>query len=292
MAEEKKQDHPNAQLSNGRYSLTILQIQDKLELNLRDKTTKYTYQSSFDSHELQKCGFSNTQVSNLESVSKFIQSAKDNEQGIDIQFDISIENTGSDAIITITRNDDFFPMLITLRLKQSPIDKVDILEQHILDLQTENKQLKKLIVPKGSIVMWSGNANEIPDGWMLCDGNNGTPDLRNRFIMGCGQQMDVGDFGGSEQHHHNINIHGHQLTVEEIPEHYHKSVGFGFSCVDNLQWGAGTQWGFQAYDDPNDCNMRRTTAVGGNQSHSHNNTCDNASSLPPYIVLAFIIKIA
>ena len=41
-------------------------------------------------------------------------------------------------------------------------------------------------VPKGVIVMWSGEADEIPDGWALCDGSNGTPDLRSRFIVGAG----------------------------------------------------------------------------------------------------------
>lgn len=40
------------------------------------------------------------------------------------------------------------------------------------------------VVPKGVIVMWSGEVDEIPEGWALCDGNSGTPDLRSRFIVG------------------------------------------------------------------------------------------------------------
>ena len=38
--------------------------------------------------------------------------------------------------------------------------------------------------PIGSIVSYNGDINDIPDGWLLCDGNNGTPDLSDRFIRG------------------------------------------------------------------------------------------------------------
>lgn len=40
------------------------------------------------------------------------------------------------------------------------------------------------IIPSGVIVMWSGSIASIPSGWLLCDGTNSTPDLRNRFIIG------------------------------------------------------------------------------------------------------------
>ena len=40
------------------------------------------------------------------------------------------------------------------------------------------------IVPSRAIIMWSGAANEIPTGYVLCDGNNSTPDLRNKFVVG------------------------------------------------------------------------------------------------------------
>ena len=42
-------------------------------------------------------------------------------------------------------------------------------------------------IPSGVIVMWSGQTDTIPDGWALCDGTDGTPDLRTRFVLGaCG----------------------------------------------------------------------------------------------------------
>lgn len=39
-------------------------------------------------------------------------------------------------------------------------------------------------IPSGVIVMWSGSSDNIPEGWFLCNGDNGTPDLRDRFIVG------------------------------------------------------------------------------------------------------------
>jgi hypothetical protein len=38
--------------------------------------------------------------------------------------------------------------------------------------------------PSGGIIMWSGTIATIPSGWLLCNGSSGTPDLRNRFIIG------------------------------------------------------------------------------------------------------------
>jgi hypothetical protein len=52
-------------------------------------------------------------------------------------------------------------------------------------------------IPSGVIVAWSGTASDIPNGWVLCDGNNGTPDLLGRFIKGI--ERDSLDFDGSEE---------------------------------------------------------------------------------------------
>ena len=52
-------------------------------------------------------------------------------------------------------------------------------------------------VPTGAIMMWSGASTAIPTGWVLCDGTNSTPDLRNRFVIGAGDTYAVGATGGS-----------------------------------------------------------------------------------------------
>jgi hypothetical protein len=44
-------------------------------------------------------------------------------------------------------------------------------------------------VPSGGIIMWSGSIANIPSGWVLCNGLNGTPDLRNSFVVGAYQDV-------------------------------------------------------------------------------------------------------
>ena len=64
----------------------------------------------------------------------------------------------------------------------------------IMLLFYKNNQIN---LPKGIIVSWYGSIEEIPKGWALCDGNNSTPDLRNRFIIGGGDKYDIGQTGGN-----------------------------------------------------------------------------------------------
>jgi hypothetical protein len=51
-------------------------------------------------------------------------------------------------------------------------------------------------IPAGSIIMWSGSIGAIPSGYVICDGTNGTPDLRDRFVVGSGNTFAVGNTGG------------------------------------------------------------------------------------------------
>ncbi len=48
--------------------------------------------------------------------------------------------------------------------------------------------------------MWSGAVDAIPNGWTLCNGQNNTPDLKNRFIVGAGDEYSVGDVGGVKEY--------------------------------------------------------------------------------------------
>ena len=64
-------------------------------------------------------------------------------------------------------------------------------------LEKIQKEFPSKLLPKGVIVSWFGSIEEIPKGWALCDGNNTTPDLRNRFIIGGGDKYDIGQKGGN-----------------------------------------------------------------------------------------------
>ena len=78
-------------------------------------------------------------------------------------------------------------------------------------LETKLTSVSNLTVPKGSILMWSGSIGTIPAGWALCNGANGTPDLRDRFIVGAGLSYSVAATGGSTtaDHTHPIAAHYH-----------------------------------------------------------------------------------
>lgn len=78
-------------------------------------------------------------------------------------------------------------------------------------------------VPTGAIMMWSGASTAIPDGWVLCDGTNSTPDLRNRFVIGAGSTYAVGATGGSTARSIIGNVTaGPQVTVSTsaLPPYY------------------------------------------------------------------------
>jgi len=80
--------------------------------------------------------------------------------------------------------------------------------------------IKTHAVPMGVILMWSGLEVDIPTGWLLCDGLNGTPDLRDKFVMGAGTGgvQEPGNTGGIENHAHGNTIepggsHTHPITI-------------------------------------------------------------------------------
>lgn len=70
--------------------------------------------------------------------------------------------------------------------------------------------------PTGIIAIWSGSAASIPTGWLLCDGTNGTLNLRDKFIVGAGSTYAVGDTGG---------VDTVTLSVAQMPSHTHTVAG-------------------------------------------------------------------
>lgn len=107
----------------------------------------------------------------------------------------------------------------------------------------------------GLIYLWSGAIANIPAGFVLCNGANGTPDLRDRFVVGAGTTYNPDDVGGSVNHNHGFTGDGH---VHEIA-------------------GGGDIAGGGVFDE--------FTA-----SEVATGTTDNGSSLPPYYALAYIMK--
>lgn len=120
-------------------------------------------------------------------------------------------------------------------------------------------------VPPGTICMWSGSIVSIPAGWALCNGSNGTPDLRDKFVVGAGSGYAVGATGGEATH---------VLTIDEMPSHSH-NIRAGNELGQD-PW-AGVKWVFGQKDV-----YQSTESAGGGQAHNN---------LPPYYALAYIMKL-
>jgi len=133
-------------------------------------------------------------------------------------------------------------------------------------------------VPTGGIIMWSGGS--IPSGWALCDGSNGTPDLRNRFIVGAGSSYTGGDVGGSKDAV--VVSHTHSITD---PGHVHNSQYDNRTPGSIDYTGAGSEIGGMGspYTYP-------TTAAVTGITIDTNGVSGTNKNLPPYYALAFIMK--
>ena len=122
------------------------------------------------------------------------------------------------------------------------------------------------LVPRGSIIMWNGTTP--PDGWAICDGNNYTPDLRNRFIVGVGSGYGLGATGGEAEH---------TLTIAEMPSHTHQHnhapVYFSDTGGGDMAQGGGTKATPPKWT---------TDPTGGGKPHENR---------PPYYALCYIMKL-
>lgn len=109
---------------------------------------------------------------------------------------------------------------------------------------------------KGIIAIWSGAVVAIPFGWQLCNGSNGTPDLRDRFIVGAGGTSAPGATGGAANHLHGANLgtHSHDLPTGAV-----------------IASGSGRNY------------VSTSSLVEG--------ATDEAEGLPPYYALCFIMHI-
>jgi hypothetical protein len=121
-------------------------------------------------------------------------------------------STGTDSAIS-TALEDYAP-LESPALTGTPSAPTPVTTDDSTTIATTGftQALMQAMLPAGVITMWSGSILTIPAGWVLCDGTNATPDLRNRFIVGAGDDYSVADNGG-EAHS--------TLTTAELPGHTH-----------------------------------------------------------------------
>ena len=140
-------------------------------------------------------------------------------------------------------------------------------------------------IPSGGIILWSGSIGSIPAGWVLCNGSNGTPDLRNRFVVGAGSTYAVDATGGSADAI--VVSHTHTATsVVTDPQHLH-----GITTVaDNSGSTTGivrTSIGGSISTINTASNSTGITVATTNASAGTSGTNAN---LPPYYALCYIMK--
>jgi len=151
----------------------------------------------------------------------------------------------------------------------------------------------------GMIMLWSGSIASIPSGWALCNGSNGTPDLRNRFVVGASQD-DSGvaktnvtgsltQTGGSKDAIVVSHSHNYAGTTSAVGDHSHTFTTYE---PDDGSTGPGV-----AADNQNDPVNTGTTNPAGAHSHTFSGTTLSSGSsgtnanLPPYYALAYIMKL-
>ncbi|KAJ6239507.1 sowah [Anaeramoeba flamelloides] len=141
---------------------------------------------------------------------------------------------------------------------------------------TEVINFNESTIINNQVILWT--EKKIPEGWIICDGQNGTPDLSGRFFMGSGTQ-NFGSKGGEEKV---------TLTINELPSHSHTLVDPGHnhklprgdkrwnSGSGNTFWGGNTNGSIQS--SKTGISIQKT---GNNKSHNN---------LPPYFVGHYIMK--
>lgn len=146
------------------------------------------------------------------------------------------------------------------------------------------------VIPSGVILLWSGSTSNIPTGWVLCDGQNSTPDLRNRFVVGAGSNYAVAATGGADSV---------TLTTSQIPSHNHTATststvtdpGHSHSFLGTAPSG-GTGDSSRIAEPYTRTTSSATTGISVSTSTSIGNTGGGGSheNRPPYYALAYIMK--
>ena len=173
------------------------------------------------------------------------------------------------------------------------------------DVATLGSNLSLYAIPSGGIIMWSGSILTIPVGWLLCNGLNNTPDLRNRFIIGAnsddssiaktnitGSQTQT---GGSKDS--TVVEHTHTATsVVTDSGHFH-NTGYSNNASVAPRYGSTTTTSTNIEDaygssyrttSPN--TSTATTGVTVATTNALTGVSGTDTNLPPYFALAFIMK--
>lgn len=138
--------------------------------------------------------------------------------------------------------------------------------------------------PQGGIIMWSGSIDSIPSGWALCDGTNGTPDLRNRFVIAAGGNYDVGATGDGSIPSH---THAFSATTNSTGSHSH--------AITYVSGEGGEDFEGSVYQNVGNYYFSHSTEDAGAHAHTVSGTTGahgaGTQNIAVYYALAYIMKL-
>jgi hypothetical protein len=140
------------------------------------------------------------------------------------------------------------------------------------------------VIPSGMISIWYGSVGSVPIGWYLCDGTNGTPDLRDRFIVGAGNTYSVGATGGTADaivvdHTHTAS----STSVVTDPGHVH-----AIPITLDGGWPVGS--GNARAGSTNSSSATTGITVATTTTNANTGVSGTNKNLPPYYALAYVMK--
>lgn len=171
--------------------------------------------------------------------------------------------------------------------------------------------LRDAAAPVGGIIMYSGLAADLTANWKICDGTAGTPDLRDKFIVGSGSAYALAATGGSKDAivvSHSHTLSGNTSTESATHSHAvsdpgHSHTGGEYGGVNNFApGGLGTQARFAGAPGAFSTDSATTGITLGTESATHTHALSGSTStagaaatnanLPPYYALAFIQRVS
>jgi len=139
------------------------------------------------------------------------------------------------------------------------------------------------IMPRGVIEIFAGTLASIPSGWRLCDGTEGTPDLRSKFVRGVASAVtEPGATGGLDSVtlvSAEIGSHNHTITAYSHSHEFTGATGAGTGGIRRTASGTETDTKDTTFNSPPNQNLINT---GGGGSHENK---------PPFFEIAYIMKI-
>lgn len=141
------------------------------------------------------------------------------------------------------------------------------------------------IMPIGAILIWSGSSGNVPPGWKLCDGSNGTPDLSGKFVVQISSDPEfnlVGKSGGAKNK---------TLTANHLPKHSHEVTDPGHThrILGRDRVGNGNENALAVHDqNGNIVTSKEKTGITIPPSGGFDNPTP-IDTLPPYYVLCYIM---